>query len=208
MDLSLVISRLARAGVVLGASVAIACGGAADAEDGDSLAAADTAAAEAPAAAPAPAAEPADAAIAVADIDRWQRGMEAELQAVDDASARLRAAKDAADSANAVLTTTESSTRAAGAAAAGVDESRYARIRGDLSEIVSQMTPLEMEMNVSAMPANMVAEMRRTREEGLARLAAAMPADVVEALRPRAEALRKQELSLVGARMKAAGIAR
>lgn len=207
MELSLVISRIARAGAVLGASVAIACGGSSDAEATDS-AAAEEAVAEAPAAAPAAAPEAADATLSVADIDRWQRGMEAELKAVEETPARLRAATSGADSVAAVMGATEMGTRAAGAAAAGVDESRYQRLRGELSEVVSQMSPLEAEMNVATMPASMVADMRRAREEGLARLVATLPADVVEALRPRAADLRKQELALVGARMKAAGLGR
>ncbi len=195
------------------ASLLAACGGANDdASADDSAAQADSAAAvasaePAPAAAP-PAESSADAAVGVADIDRWQRGMEAELQAVREAGERLKAAKTANDTMTAMFAANETSTRAAGARAAGVDESRYGRIRNELSAIIGPMAPLEGEMDVSKMPAPMVAQMKEAREQQLTQIAAKYPAELIEALRPRAADLRKQELTLVGERMKASGIAR
>jgi hypothetical protein len=69
------------------------------------------------------------------------------------------------------------------------------------------MSPLEQEMNVSAMPAPMVAEMRKGREEALARVTDGLPPDLVAALRPRAAALRAQQRALVasGSRRRASG---
>lgn len=63
-------------------------------------------------------------------------------------------------------------------------------------------------MDVSKMPAAMVAQMQKGREEGLARVSSDLPPALVEALRDHAAALRKQEVTLTGERLKAAGIGR
>ena len=186
---------------------AVACGGAAD-EVEDTLAAVDAeggAAAAPPAAAAATADDP-NAPLTVDDIDRWQRGMEAELQAVRDAGAQLARATSAGDSATAIFATNETSTRAAGAAAAGVGEGRYGTLRSSLSGVTRYMVPLAMEMDVSAMTPEMTTMMQESRDQSLAQASQGMPPEVLEALRPRAEALRRQEMALVGERLKAAGI--
>jgi hypothetical protein len=205
-----ILPRTAR--TLLLVSLLAACGGAKDdASADDSAAQADSAAAVA-AAEPAPAAAPpapaSDAAVTVDDIDRWQRGMAAELQAVRDAGERLKTAKTGNDTVTAMFAANETSTRAAGASAAGVDENRYNRIRSALSSLVGALAPLEVDMNVSQMPAPMVAQMKQAREQQLAQLAPQHPAELIEALRPRAGDLRKQELTLVGERLKAAGMGR
>lgn len=195
------------------ASLAAGCGGKdRDASTGgDSAATPDTAAtAEAPAtsAAAAPSAsENAPVPIGVADIDRWQRGMQGELEAVRKAGESLRSAKTGTDSANAIFAANEMSTRGAGASAAGVDEERYQLIRTTLSPIVAQMSPLELEMNVSQMPASMVEQMKKGRAEALASAVAELPPALVKALEPRAADLRKQDLALVAERLRAAGMA-
>ena len=197
-------------GTALLATVLLAaCGrGDADAADADTAAADTSAAAATAAPAPTPAPDAAPTPLTVADIDRWERGMAAELEAVKAAGARLRQATSGADSAAAIGEMTEGSTLAAGASAAGVDEERYRRLRSELAEVVEPMSPLEQEMDVSKMPASMVAEMRKGREDALARVTAALPADLVEALRPRAAALRTQQKMLVDERLKAAGVGR
>ncbi|MGZ8456170.1 MAG: hypothetical protein ACXWZ4_06185, partial [Gemmatirosa sp.] len=177
----------------------------------DSAAQADSAAASAepaPAAVAAPAQSNADAPLTVADIDRWQRGMEAELKAVRDAGEQLRTAKTGNDTVTAIFAANETSTRAAGASAAGVDESRYGDIRSVLSSIVVNMAPLEAEMDVSKMPAPMLATMKQSREQQLAQIVPQHPPELIEALRARAADLRRQEMTLVGERLKAAGMAR
>ncbi|HET7457844.1 MAG TPA: hypothetical protein VFJ74_09325 [Gemmatimonadaceae bacterium] len=178
----------------------------------DSTASAGAQAAAAPAAAAAPSATgsetSAEASLTVADIDRWQRGMDAELAAVRDAGKQLAAAKTANDTMTAMMAANETSTRAAGARGAGVDEERYNVIRSTLSPVVGYMAPIEMEMDVKQMPASMLETMKKSREESLARATAGIPPAVVEALRPRAAALRKQDLTLVGERLKAAGLGR
>jgi hypothetical protein len=155
--------------------------------------------------APAPAPDAGDAPLEAADVDRWQKGMEAELQAVKEAGAKLGAAKSGMDSLAAINGTIEMSTRAAGAAAAGVSEDRYQKIRGTLGELVGQMVPSEMETG-GQMPAAMVEQMKQGREAGLAQLVGTLPPALVEAIRPRAQALRTQQLTLVGERMRAAGM--
>lgn len=188
----------------------IACGG-----GGDSGAGNDTAGAEdTPAATPAPAAPvsetavSAEASMTVEDIDRWERGMTAELAAVREAGVKFRSAKSSTDSMTAMMEANDVPTRAPGARAAGVDESRYGTIRSTLSSIVRYMVPAEQEMDMSKMPAEMIAAMNKDREQTFARMSPAFPPAVIEALRPRALALRKQELTLVGERLKAAGLAR
>lgn len=188
-----------------------ACGGGDNAEvtSGESAAAsaalrADSAAAQAPA----PATEvSAEASMTVEDIDRWQRGMTAELTAVREAGTKFKAAKSSTDSLSAMMAANETSTRAAGARAAGVEENRYGLIRSTLSSIVRYMTPLEAELDVRQMPADMLASMKQDREQTLARMSAAFSPAVIAALRPRAAQLRKQELALTGERLKAAGMA-
>ena len=140
------------------------------------------------------------------DIDRWQKGLDAELEAVKKAAAQLKSAKNGTDTLAAMSATTDMSTRSVGAKAAGVDEERYQVIRSTLSTVVGQMAPLEQEMDVSKLPATAVAELKKSREEGLAQATAELSPQLVEALRPRAAALRKQDLTLTAERLKAAGV--
>ena len=148
------------------------------------------------------------ASLTADDIDRWQKGMDAELEAVKKAGTDLKAAKTSNDTLSAMMATNDMTTRAAGAKAAGVDEERYQLIRSTLSSVVGQMAPIEQEMDVSKLPANAVAELKKSRDEGLARVTAELSAQLVDALKPRAAALRKQDLTLTAERLKAAGMAR
>jgi len=146
--------------------------------------------------------------LVVADIDRWESGMDAELDAVRAAAQRLRQATSAGDSAMAIVAMNDASTRAAGASGAGVEEDRYQFIRETLSAAVSHLVPLEETMDVSAMPASMREEMQKNREAALANMRATIPPELMEALRTRAKALRAQELALAGERLKSAGLGR
>jgi hypothetical protein len=143
----------------------------------------------------------------VDDIDRWQRGMDAELAAVQQVPAQMKNAKTSDDSLNALNAANEASTRAIGAKAAGVDEGRYQLISGKLSSLVASMTPADSDMDMSKMPASMTASMNQAREKALAASSVGVPADVLAALKPRAVALRRQSLALAGARLKAVGAA-
>lgn len=148
------------------------------------------------------------ASLTAEDIDRWQKGMDGELEAVKKASEQLKAAKNGNDSLTAIASTNDMSTRDAGAQAAGVDGERYQLIRSTLSGVVGQMAPLENEMDVSKLPAAAVAELKKGREESLATATAELSPQLVEALKPRAAALRKQDLALIVERLKAAGMTR
>lgn len=143
--------------------------------------------------------------VSVDDIDRWQRGMAAELKAVQDAGAKLKAAKTANDTLDATMAANDMSTRDAGAAAAGLNPDRYQFVRTTLSSAVGKLSPIEMEMNVKEMPPEMIAQMQKSREESLKQMSNEVPAAVIEALRPRAAELRKQDMTLTGERLKASG---
>lgn len=146
--------------------------------------------------------------IEVSDIDRWQRGMEAERKTVQEAAAKLAEAKDENEKLDALQAATEMGTLEAGAAAAGVDADRYRRIRNILSDAVSNLSPLELEMDVSQMPAEMVEQMKQARAATAAQVKDRLPADVLEALEPRVTELRTLEKELVGERLKVATAAR
>ena len=199
---------------VLTASLLAGCGGSGETDADDAADSAAESAAESEAAGPeagaapagaAPAAEQTSAPLAVEDIDRWQRGMEAELEAVRAAGVKLKAAKSGADTVSAMMGANDMATRDAGAAAAGLGAERYQFVRTTLSSAVGSLSPLEDEMKVSDMPPAMVEQLKQAREAGLAQLRETVPAAVIDALRPRAGALRKQELTLTGERLKAAG---
>ena len=145
----------------------------------------------------------AESPLTVEDIDRWQRGMDAELQAVQQVPAQMKNAKTSDDSLNALNAANEASTRATGAKAAGVAEGRYQLISSRLSSLAANMTPTESEMDMSKMPASMAASMNQAREQALATSSVGVSPDVLAALKPRAVALRKQALALIGARLKA-----
>ncbi|HEX2190008.1 MAG TPA: hypothetical protein VHG51_13970 [Longimicrobiaceae bacterium] len=158
-------------------------------------------------AAPPASADPSSAPLAAADIDRWQRGMEAEIQAIREAGT-LASARTGEDSLKVLSAATESSTLAAGARAAGVDQERYRFIKGRLSSLAEALTPVEEVADVSQTPPELLQSMKEGREQALARLSAEVPAEVVEALRPRATELRRLDVSLTGERLRAAGMGR
>jgi hypothetical protein len=142
------------------------------------------------------------------DIDRWQKGMDAELEAVRKAGADLKAAKTSNDTLTAMMAANEMSTRDAGAKAAGVDPDRYQLIRTTLSSLAGEMSPIEQEMNVKDLPASAVEGLKKSREASLAQATANLSPDLVKALEPRAAALRKQSLTLTAERLKASGMAK
>jgi predicted small lipoprotein YifL len=155
-------------------------------------------------AAPAATLQSSNSAMSVDDIDRWQRGLEAELKAVQHAAAKLAEAKDDNEKLTALTASTEMSTIDAGAGAAGVDRDRYRRIRNTMSNAVSQLSPIEMEMDLSKMPPEMAEQMKQARESGVTELQKELPADVFAALQARAGELRQQDKLLVAERLKVA----
>jgi hypothetical protein len=146
------------------------------------------------------------APVSVADIEKWQRGMAAELVAVQQAGEKLKAAKNGADSLDAISATQEMSTLNAGAAGAGLDPERYKFVRSTLSAVALALSPLELEMDPKVMPPGFADQMKAQGAQNLERMKADAPTEVVEAMRPRALELRKQHTDLVAARLKAAGM--
>lgn len=149
-----------------------------------------------------------NAPLATEDIDRWRRGLAAELGAVEAAATDLRASSTSEDTLNAISAATEMSTRSAGARAAGVDEERYQFIRRTLSTAVGYLSPLEQEMDVTQMPPEMVEQFEQARNENLTRMSDVLPAAVVEALRTQAAELRQQDREVTAARVRVADAAR
>jgi hypothetical protein len=132
--------------------------------------------------------------------------MAGELGAVQAAADRLKTARSNEDSLSAMMGVQEMATMEAGAKAAGVDPERYKVIRSNLSSAASYMTPELGGIDTTMLSPDQRAEMKQMNEAQLAQLQGAVPAEVLAALRPRAATLRKQELALVAARLKGAGM--
>ena len=158
-------------------------------------------------AAPAPA--PADGGqkpLTVADIDRWDKGMAAELEAVHAAATRLKQAKTANDTLTAMTDLQDMSTLEVGARAAGVDRERYNLIRSTFSAAASYLAPSVGGLDTTALSPDQRAEIRRGNAAQLDQMKDVVPPDVVTALTPKAAQLRTKDLELVAARLKGAGM--
>jgi hypothetical protein len=199
--------RSLRAALAMAVALLVACGGK-DPSRADSADAADPAdtVAESPvsAATPTTQANPTTAPLTVEDIDRWQRGMAAELEAVRQAAAKLKSARSGEDTLSAMMAMNDMSTAAAGAKAAGVDEERYKLIRSDLSAAAGYLAPQLGGVDTTMLSPAQREEMRQGNEAQLKQLEDRVPPAVIEALRPRAADLRKQDLELTGERLKGA----
>jgi hypothetical protein len=207
------VPRFAALTLAIAAVTTLAACGKKDADDAaDTTAQEDTAAAAAAETASAQqqqaAAQPQNAATAplsVADIDRWKKGMDAELKAVKDASAKVRSARTGTDTLQAMSDAMETSTREVGAKAAGVDPERYGFIRSTFEATVGQLTPPEQEgMDTASFTKEMRDQFRQGREAALQRVAPSLEAGVIDALKPRAVELRKQSMTLAFSRVAAA----
>jgi hypothetical protein len=142
----------------------------------------------------------------VEDIERWEKGMAAELAAVQEAGAKLASARSGEDTLSAMMGVQEMTTTPAGARAAGVDDERYNVMRSDLSAAVAYLTPHIGGIDTTLLSAAQREEMRQMNTAQLKQLEGTVPAEVVEALKPKAEALRKKQIELAGARLKGAGM--
>lgn len=147
-----------------------------------------------------------DTPLSAEDIDRWEKGMAAELAAVQEAGKKLATAKTGEDTLSAMMAVQEMGTTPVGAKAAGVDPERYKAIRSDLSAAVSYLTPHLGGIDTTLLSPAQREEMRKMNADQLKQMETRVPPPVVEALKPRAEALRKKDLELAGARLKSAGI--
>jgi hypothetical protein len=172
-----------------------------EAEESEATPAAD--AAQPPAA---PAVSSTSRPVETADIDRWQKGLTGELEAVRAAAEKLRSAKSGGDTLSAMMSVQESATQEAGARAADVELERYKFIRSNLSAAASYLTPHLGGIDTTMLSQAQRDELRQMNQTQLQQLEKDVPREVIDALRPRADALRKQELELVGARLKGAGM--
>jgi hypothetical protein len=144
--------------------------------------------------------------VTVADIDAWQKGMAAELEAVRSAGAKMKEAKTSDDTLSAMMAVQEMATQEAGAKAAGLDLERYRFIRSELSAATSYLTPQLGGIDTTMLSPAQRDELRQGNEAQLKQMEDRVPPAVVEALKPRAEELRKQDLGLVAERLKSAGM--
>jgi hypothetical protein len=142
----------------------------------------------------------------VEDIERWEKGMAAELAAVQEAGGKLSSAKTGEDTLSALMGVQEMTTTPVGARAAGVDEERYRLVRSDLSAATAYLTPHLGGIDTTMLSPAQREEMRQMNAAQLKQLEGQVPSEVVEALKPKAEALRKKDLELTGARLKGAGM--
>ena len=165
------------------------------------------AAAESPAAIDPQSGSGSAAPVTIADIEKWERGMAAELQAVQAAGEKFRASRTSSDSLTNMMGSNEMSTLDAGAQAAGLNPERYKFVRSTLSQVALALSPLELEADMSAFPPGFADQLKAQGAQNLERMKADAPTEVVEAMRPRALELRKQHTDLVAARLRAAGMA-
>jgi hypothetical protein len=149
---------------------------------------------------------PTSAPISVDEIERWEKGMAAELAAVHEAGAKLKSAMTGEDTLSALMGVQEMTTTATGARAAGLDEERYSVVRSDLSAAAAYLTPHLGGIDTTVLSPAQREEMRQMNAAQLKQMEGRVPAEVVEALKPKAEELRKKSLELAGARLKGAGM--
>jgi hypothetical protein len=98
----------------------------------------------------------------------------------------------------------EMTTTPVGAEAAGMDRERYNTVRSNLGEAVAYLTPHLGGIDTTMLSVAQREEMRAMNAAHLKQLE--LPAEVIEALKPKADALRKKEIELAGARLKGAGM--
>src|SRR5687768_662724 len=198
------------ASVTLLGPLLVACGGGGDSTDS---AVADTAAAvqsAAPSAASTTAA--ADQPLAPSDIDVFERGLRAELEAVNKAIADRTAAKTGTDTLTAMMNATEQQTVEAGARAGGVSVDRYRTVVNAISSALAAFQGQSMMANMPApdtasLTAEQKAQVRKSAEEmktAFGNPFKDLPSDVAKALEPRAAALDSLRMLVVGTRLKAA----
>jgi len=195
--------------VLLAAGVVAGCGkkesDTAETSSEAQTASEDTAAASTSTAAE-PSANPITAPLTKNDIDRWEKGMAGELRAVQESGAKMKTARTNEDSLNAMMGVQEMNTLAAGAQAAGLEQERYKFVRSNLSSVAGYMTPSLGGIDTTMLSPAQRDQMRQDNEAQLQRMQAEVPAEVVEAMRPRAVELRTKSMELVGARLKGAGM--
>jgi hypothetical protein len=87
-----------------------------------------------------------------------------------------------------------------------VDGERYNLIRSTLSETASYLAPSVGGIDTTGLSSDQRAQMNQDNAAQLDRMKETVPPDVISALTPRAAELRKKDLELVAARLKASGM--
>jgi hypothetical protein len=203
------ISRDFLASALLAAALVAGCGKK-ESDNADTASEAESApedsAAASTSAAAAPSANPITAPLTKDDIDRWEKGMAGELKAVEEAEAKMKTARTNADTLNAMMGVQEMNTVAAGAQAAGLEQERYKFVRSSLSAVTNYLTPAQGGIDTTMLSPAQREEMRQMNETRIQQMQQEVPAEVVEALRPRAVELRQKSWELIGARLKGGGV--
>lgn len=193
----------------------VGCGGSKPAAESDAAA---EASAEAPAAQPAPAApsESRSTQLTVADLDAYEKGVQAQIDAVRKSSERLKTAKTADDTLSAIGDALPANTEQIGAQAAGMDVERWKVISGQIdavlqahagSAMMAQMASPQA-MDTASLPPDQRARVRENLKQAQDQMAqqtaqayGSLPPDLVAAFKARAPHLDSLRLRLAGAQM-------
>jgi hypothetical protein len=106
--------------------------------------------------------------------------MAGELKAVQEAGAKLKTARTAEDTLNAMMGVQEMNTMAAGAQAAGLEQERYKFVRSNLSGVVQYLTPAQGGVDTTMLSSAQRVEMRQMNEAQIRRMQGEVPAQVFE----------------------------
>ena len=153
-----------------------------------------------------PAGNPVSAPLTPDDIGRWEKGLAGELRTVEEAGAKMKTARTSEDTLSAMMGVQEMNTIAAGAQAAGLEQERYKFVRSNLSAVTNYLTPSQGGIDTTMLSQAQRDELRQSNEARIQQMQQDVPAEVVEALRPRAVELRKKSWELIGARLKGGGM--
>jgi hypothetical protein len=141
--------------------------------------------------------------VTIDDIERWRKGMVAELASVKTSIAKIKASRNAQDSLDNMTATTDMATLETGARAAGLSTERYNFVRSTLQSATSSLSPGTL-LGSSLTP-DMLAQFKKSGEEQIANMSSDLPPDVVTALRPLSDGLARQNMALSVERLCAAG---
>ena len=152
----------------------------------------------------------ADAPIALADLDAYARGVQAEIDALRASADKVkqpRTAKDTNAETAALLEMTSPDIEAAGAKASGLDPARYAAVKQSADTVFGKLDTLHGLEAMTADAGEMTAEMRKEVEANRASLEAqlgdpyaGLPPDVAAALKARHDTLAQLRAQAIGVR--------
>ena len=155
-----------------------------------------------------------DAPMTIEDVDRYERGVRAEIDVARKAVDDRKRAKSSSDSLSAQFAALEQNTVEAGARAAGVSVERYRAINGVMDRVLgARQMGAAMQKQAKAMDTTgLSAEDRARVREGMAQAHAAfgdpykdLPPDVAAVVKRRADQLDALRAQLLKLRFQAAG---